>query len=101
MKKIVLACAAGFSTSMLVAKMKEAAEEKGLDLWIGAVAESDIDDHLDSDILLLGPQIAYRLDDLRAELDLPVFVIESFDYGTMNGKAVLEFALGEGGTYVG
>lgn len=93
MEKILLACAGGFSTSMLVAKMKEAAKEKGLDLWIDAVGESDIDDHLDSDIILLGPQIAHRLDDLKANLDIPVFVIESLDYGTMNGKAVLEFAL--------
>ena len=73
MKKILLACAGGFSTSMLVAKMKEAAKEKGEEIWIDAVGDSDIEEHLDSDIILLGPQIAHRLEDLRENLSMPVF----------------------------
>lgn len=95
MKKILLACAGGFSTSMLVTKMKAAAEAKGAEFWINAVGDSDIEEHLDSDIILLGPQIAHRLEDLRENLSIPVFVIDSLDYGTMNGAAVLNFALKE------
>ncbi len=95
MKKILLACSGGFSTSMLVRRMKEAAVKKEIDVVILAVAEENIDDHLDSDILLLGLQIGHRLDDLKESLDFPVYVIDSFDYGTMNGESVLDFVLKE------
>lgn len=94
-KKILLACAGGFSTSMLVQRMKEAAGKKGLEVEILAVAEDNIPEHEDSDIVLLGPQIGHRLDDLREDLAMPVHVIESFDYGTMNGENVLNFVLSE------
>lgn len=93
--KILLACAGGFSTSMLVTKMKKAAENKGLEVEILAVAEENVADHLDSDILLLGPQIGHKLDDFTSEFDFPVHVIDSMDYGTMNGENVLNFALEE------
>ncbi|MDH6366635.1 MULTISPECIES: PTS sugar transporter subunit IIB [unclassified Breznakia] len=87
--KILLACSGGFSTSMLVQKMKEAAEQKGLAIEILAVGEDNIFEHLDSDVLLLGPQIGHKLEDLSEELDFPVFVIDMMDYGTMNGEKVL------------
>jgi len=94
-KKILLACSGGFSTSMLVQKMKEAAVIKGMDVEILAVAEDNIGDHLNSDVVLLGPQIGHRLDDLCEELSMPVFVINSMDYGMMNGEKVLNFVLSE------
>ena len=93
MKKILLACAGGFSTSMLVAKMKEAAVAKNYEVVIDAVAETDIEEHLDAQIILLGPQIGHRLEDIRNEVNVPVEVIDSLDYGTMNGEKVLELAL--------
>ena len=43
MKNIVLFCAAGMSTSLLVNKMKEAAEEQGLDYQIAAYPLSEAD----------------------------------------------------------
>lgn len=95
MKKILLACAGGFSTSMLVAKMKEAAEQQSYEVEIDAVAETDIEEHLDAQIILLGPQIAHRLEDIRGEVDVPVEVIDSLDYGTMNGGKVLDLAWGK------
>ena len=39
MKRIILACAAGMSTSIVVSKMKAAAEGKGLDYEIYAIPE--------------------------------------------------------------
>jgi Phosphotransferase system cellobiose-specific component IIB len=93
--KILLACSGGFSTSILVQKMKEAALAKGMDIEILAVAEDNIESHLDADVVLLGPQIGHRLDDLNDELDIPVFVINSIDYGMMNGENVLNFVLSE------
>ena len=41
---IMLACAAGMSTSLLVTKMQAAADEKGLDAEICAVPAQEVDD---------------------------------------------------------
>lgn len=93
MIKIILACAGGFSTSLLVSKMQAAALKKGIDVEIEAIAETNVENYLDMDILLLGPQIGHRLSILEKEVKCPVMTIDQYDYGTMNGEKVLEFAL--------
>ena len=96
MKRIMLACAGGMSTSLLVTKMEVAAKEAGEECKIWAIGESGIEDHLgEFDVLLLGPQIRYKLKPVQKLLNgkYPVEVIQMKDYGTMNGKAVFEFAL--------
>jgi PTS system cellobiose-specific IIB component len=93
MKKILLSCNGGFSTSILVQNMKEAAKKQKIEVEIEAVPETDVEDYSDWDILLLGPQIGHREEEFSAEFSMPVFVIDSFDYGMMNGESVLKFAL--------
>lgn len=100
---ILLVCAAGMSTSLLVSKMKEAADAKGLDVTIQAVSADQAGKHLDNtDVLLLGPQVRYKLPHFKKkgeERGIPVDVINPADYGRINGQGVLEFALqlkGEG-----
>lgn len=88
-KKILLACSGGFSTSMLVQRMKDAAKAKNLDIEILAVGEDNIFEQLDSDVLLLAPQIAHKLEDLSSDLEMPIYTIEMMDYGMMNGEKVL------------
>lgn len=97
MIKIRLFCAAGMSTSLLVNKMKEAAKAMNLDADIAAAGESKMHDETDGiDVALLGPQIRYKLAEAKKICEpkgVPVDVIPMVDYGTMNGKKVLEFAL--------
>ena len=97
MKDIMLVCSAGMSTSLLVVKMEEAAREKGLDINIFAVSEAEANQHYGKiGVLLLGPQVRYlkkKLDKALKPLNIPVEVINSMHYGTLNGKAVLEAAL--------
>lgn len=93
--KIILACAAGMSTSMLVERMKKSAEERGIDLVIDAVAVTSLAAHLDGvQIILLGPQVSYLLNQISEEYaPIPVKVIEMMDYGMMNGTKVLDDAM--------
>lgn len=95
---ILLCCAAGMSTSLLVQRMEQAAKEKGLTAKIWAVSVGEIKQHIEqADVLLLGPQVRYKLAEMKKEADargIPVDVIQAIDYGTLNGKNVLEFALG-------
>ncbi|MFC0141672.1 PTS sugar transporter subunit IIB [Erwinia mallotivora] len=91
--KILLACMGGFSTSMLVKKMREAAEKMGVEAEIDAVAESELDKYNDLSIILLGPQVGHLLDEVRSNFNIPVNIINSMDYGLMNGEKVLKDAL--------
>ncbi|WP_283656267.1 MULTISPECIES: PTS sugar transporter subunit IIB [unclassified Paenibacillus] len=93
MKKILLVCSSGMSTSMLVEKMKESAISQGIEVLIDATAESEVEKFGDVDIVLLGPQIGHMEDELRAILPMPVLTINMMDYGMMDGEKVLNTAL--------
>ncbi|WP_339277693.1 PTS sugar transporter subunit IIB [Paenibacillus sp. FSL W8-0426] len=94
MKKILLACAGGFSTSMLVERMKESARGRGIEVVIDAVAESDIASQTPFDIIMLGPQMGHAEDELAAAYPgIPVTTIDMMDYGMMNGDKVLDTAI--------
>lgn len=96
MKKIVLFCSAGMSTSLLVTKMREAAEKKGDEADIDAYSISELNEKIkDADIVLIGPQIRYEEGNVKKAVDgrIPVDVIDMKDYGTMNGDAVYSQAV--------
>jgi PTS system cellobiose-specific IIB component len=97
MKYITLVCAAGMSTSILMAKMQESAKKKGIEAKIIAMSESKFEEYEEpTEVLLLGPQIAYLEDDIREKYEpkgIKVAVIDMMDYGTLNGENVLNDAL--------
>lgn len=94
MKNIVLICAAGMSTSMLVTKMEKAAEDDGYECHIQAYAVNEANSVIpDADIVLLGPQVRFNLKNFRSQYpDKKIELIDMMLYGTMNGRAVLDFA---------
>ncbi len=99
MKKILLCCAAGMSTSLLVTKMQKASSEAGIESKIWAVSIEALEANLKEgvDVVLLGPQIKYKEKEVKTICEparVPSAVINMMDYGSMNGKKVLEFALG-------
>ena len=91
MRNIVLFCAAGMSTSLLVTKMKEAADAQGYDVTIAAhpIAEAATYGK-DADIILLGPQVRFEMDKVKAAC--PGKVVEPIEmrlYGMMDGAGVI------------
>jgi len=96
MIRIMLSCAGGMSTSLLVTKMENAAKEQGIESKIWAIGESGISKEVGNfDVVLLGPQIRYKLKAVEKLLDgkYPVAVIDMRDYGTMNGEKVFNTAM--------
>ncbi len=97
-KTIMLVCAAGMSTSLLVTKMQQAAATAGLEREIFAVSAVEAEEILAEkrvDILMLGPQVRYMLAEFEAKLaplGIPVTTISMTDYGMMKGDKVLETA---------
>lgn len=94
--KIMLFCANGMSTSLLVSKMEQAAKEKGKDAEIVAYPILEMERLVDgADVALLGPQVGYQLPTAKAICEpkgIPVDVIPMADYGMCNGMNVLKFA---------
>lgn len=99
MKKIMLVCAAGMSTSLLVSKMQEAAEDKDMKTDIFSTPASEAESILDDkeiSVVLLAPQVRYlknKYEKILAPKGIPFDVIDMTDYGMMNGQNVLELAL--------
>ena len=80
---ILLVCAAGMSTSLLVNRMNDAAQEKGIEVHIEAHPVGSVTSYADqSDVKIQG---MYP--------DKPVEVINMQDYGMMNGQKVLDHAI--------
>lgn len=95
MKKIVLLCAAGMSTSMLVNKMKEHSEnlEREIEIYAYPISEA-AENANNADAILLGPQVRFQEKKIKEMFpDISVTTIDMRDYGTMNGKKVLETTL--------
>ncbi len=93
--RIMLACAAGMSTSLVVSRMKEAAESQGKDYKIWAVEQGQIEDELGNfDVLLLGPQVRHIMRKVTKIVDgkAPIAVIDTVAYGRCDGAAVLKQA---------
>ncbi|MFV0254805.1 MAG: PTS sugar transporter subunit IIB [Erysipelotrichaceae bacterium] len=94
MKNIILLCAAGMSTSLLVTKMQNAAKERGLEYHIEAFAINEDKRASEiADVILLGPQVRFQVKKMQEKYpELPIDSIDMRDYGTMNGSNVLDFA---------
>lgn len=94
MKKIILLCAGGMSTSILVGKMKEAAEKLNIECEIAAyAAESIATTGKDADCILLGPQVTHKLEELKEFVSCPIAGIDMMVYGMMDGEAAFKQVL--------
>lgn len=95
--RIILACAAGMSTSLLANNMQRVAQGRNLDVTIDAMSTSALDEAQwrSADVVLVGPQMRHLLDQLVREGDkyhVPVAAIPPQDYAIANGQHVLEQA---------
>lgn len=94
MKRIVLFCAAGMSTSLLVTRIQEAADEQNKDYEVTAYSIDELKTAgKDAAIILLGPQIRYA--EMRVKNtfpDTPVSWIDMKVYGRMDGRQALKDA---------
>lgn len=93
---ILLICAGGLSTSLLVTKMKEYAQGIGEMPVIEAHPAGHLGELIERfDIVFLGPQIAHKFDSIKKEfgdMGKPITMIEPMDYGLCRGKEVYEKA---------
>ena len=81
----------GASTANMCKKIEAAAKQEGMDISATAVPMAMLKDKLDwAEVVLVGPQIRFMLDKVRAEAkDKPVDAIDMMAYGMMDGAKVL------------
>lgn len=99
MKKVYLFCNAGMSTSLLASKMQKVADGHKLPIEVKAFPDSDMDTIVHEekpDVLFLGPQVRYKLGstvEKYGEMVPAIEVIDSQDYGKVDGERVLKRAI--------
>lgn len=99
MKKIYLFCDQGMSTSMLAKKMQDVGDEHNLPIEVKAYSIKILEKTMEEknpDCILLGPQVRHLFEDTKRRLknyDVSVGVIDSVDYGMMDGEKVLKKAI--------
>ncbi|MFK9094425.1 PTS sugar transporter subunit IIB [Bacillus salipaludis] len=87
MTQILLVCNAGMSSGILAKKMEDASNGT---MKINAVGVSDYKDHLeDKELILIGPQIRYHLEEIRNSVNVPVILIDFQKYGLMDAAGIL------------
>ena len=99
--KIVLCCAGGFSTTMLMDSMKKtvknSAKLKEEDFSFVAIPVDLLESEIDGcDVLLIGPQIAHKVDYIKPIIEpknIPYVVVDKDTYGNMDGATTLKMAL--------
>ena len=91
--KILLVCAGGMSTSILMRKMAKYWEEQGQELTIKAVGLGDYENvYKDFDIVMMGPQVSYRLEEVKENTGLPTAAIPSFEYAIGDCPKIMKLA---------
>lgn len=94
MKKIILLCTSGMSTSLLVTKMRAEARVQKYDCSVSCYPEAVREDEFrDADLVLLGQQIRYQLKHLREKFpDTQFEMIPSKIYSDVDGAELLKYA---------
>lgn len=89
--KIMLICAGGMSTGILMKKMEKWGQEKGVDLEVEAYGLGAYEESYQGyDCALIGPQVSYKLNEIKNNIDIPVDQIASFDYAIGNVENIME-----------
>lgn len=99
--RIVLCCAGGFSTTMLMKNMentvKNSQKLNNDDFEFAAIPVDLLKQERDNcDVLVIGPQIAHRLDYIKPIIEpnnIPYVVVDQDTYGKMDGATALKMAL--------
>ncbi len=90
-KKVLLICAGGMSTSILMKKMEKYAQEKGFTLKIEAVGMNAYTEVCKNyDVILLGPQVSYKKAEISAATNKPIDVIAAYDYAIGNADNIFK-----------
>ena len=99
--RILLCCAGGFSTNMLMQNMKKVVKASAKlnddDFKFTAIPADSLESEIDNwDVVLVGPQVSHKVDFIESickPKDVPYAVIDRDVYGQMDGAVVLKLGI--------
>lgn len=90
--KVLLICAGGMSTGILVKKLQKYSDENGMGLE--EIVACGMGEYRGIyklyDLILLGPQISFRKADIAKETGKPIDVIAPMDYAMGNAQSIFK-----------
>ncbi|MFB5677709.1 PTS sugar transporter subunit IIB [Paenibacillus terreus] len=100
MLKVLLVCGSGASSGFMAANIRKAAKNRNLNMDIKARGEAEIENYIDDiDALLVGPHLAYIMDDIndltKDNQNVKVILMKSSYYSTLDGDAALDDLMSE------
>ncbi len=93
MKRILVICGAGMTSSILVSKMRSAVSEReNCDYKIGSCAVNQMDKYIpQADIVFIAPHLSYTEADIRSRYtDKQIIMISTAQYGHLDAQSILE-----------
>ncbi|MDE6108311.1 MAG: PTS sugar transporter subunit IIB [Oscillospiraceae bacterium] len=92
--RVLLCCAGGLSSSILMKKMKAYAESHGEELDIIAVGTGEAVEQWNEgwDCVLVAPQASYRMNDMKQTIQIPMASVPSLEYAIGDAEKVLKLA---------
>lgn len=95
MHHILLICSSGMSTSIIVRRMEQSAQELGVEAEIWADGLKSLPGSAErADVILVGPQVRFALEQIKKQVpDKPCAVVDMRTYGMMDGSTILGLAL--------
>lgn len=89
--KVMLVCTAGMSTSLVMKKIESYAKANQKEISLIAYPLQEYQEHVgEYDLMLLGPQISYRLSEIQKQVSIPVMVIDGLDYALGNAANIMK-----------
>ena len=89
--KIVVVCAGGFSSSIVMNKLAKWGETHDEEIECDAVGATAVQSYPDPfDCILVAPQVAYQINSLKEFTDKPVLAISAMDYAIANADSIME-----------
>ncbi|MGL4850644.1 MAG: PTS sugar transporter subunit IIB [Clostridium sp.] len=106
--KILLVCAGGFSTTMIVEEINEVLDEsdkfKKDEFHLEAISVDRIEAYLDEyNIILVGPQLGHKYEYIReiiGDREIGITLLTKELYGEMDGEKILRKAIEIGNEYI-
>jgi PTS system cellobiose-specific IIB component len=95
--RILVVCGAGASSAFVAHRVRQTAEERGLEITVKAGSESDLPGSLGPvDVLLVGPYLAPRYEKIRAQaikVGVGVALLADTVFTSENGAEALDAAI--------
>lgn len=96
MIRMMLTCATGISSRNFAQKIAEEAKEMGIEAEVYSCTVGTLNEELDNiDVLLVGPQIRFKLPEINDVVNnkFPVIEIDTLDFNILKCRKIVESAI--------